>query len=146
MGKHDWVPAGAGLGQWRPQERKKIPMNRQARLWVVLASALVNTAQAQFTYMTNNGAITITAYTGPGNTVTVPATTNGLPVTSIGDGAFQGVTNLSVVTLPNTVTNLGNRAFSGCIWLLGVNMPTNLPCIGDHAFWQCFQLTGITLP
>ena len=43
-------------------------------------------------YTTSNGAITITQYTGPGGDVTIPdripGTTNGLPVTSIGMGAF----------------------------------------------------------
>jgi hypothetical protein len=40
--------------------------------------------QAQFTYTTNNGAITITQYTGPGGAVVIPDTINGLPVTAIG--------------------------------------------------------------
>ena len=30
------------------------------------------TATAQFTYITNNGAITITGYTGPGGAVVIP--------------------------------------------------------------------------
>ena len=48
-------------------------------------------AQAQFTFATNNGTITITGYTGPGGAVTIPDTTNGYPVTSIGDYAFAGL-------------------------------------------------------
>jgi len=43
--------------------------------------------QAQFTYTTNNGTITITGYAGSGGVgaVTIPGTINGLPVTSIGN-------------------------------------------------------------
>ena len=55
---------------------------------LLLLLALPAAVQAQFTYTTNNGAITITGYTGPGGAVTIPSTINGLPVTSIGDQAF----------------------------------------------------------
>jgi hypothetical protein len=51
--------------------------------------ALPATLQAQFTFTTNaDNTITITLYTGPGGAVTIPDTTNGYPVTSIGDSAF----------------------------------------------------------
>ena len=51
--------------------------------------ALPMLAQAQFTYTTNNGALTITGYTGSGGAVVIPAATNGYPVTSIGVDAFS---------------------------------------------------------
>ena len=47
-------------------------------------------AQGQFNYTINNGAITITEYTGTGGAVTIPSTIAGLPVTSIGDSACLG--------------------------------------------------------
>ena len=58
-----------------------------ALLAVAVLPAVVN---AQFTCTTNNGGITITGYTGSGGAVTIPVTTNGLPVTGIGDSAFEG--------------------------------------------------------
>jgi hypothetical protein len=61
------------------------------RIWrAVLGLLLLTaaTAQAQFTWTTNNGAITITGYTGSGGVVTIPATITRLPVTSIGASAF----------------------------------------------------------
>src|SRR5436190_10263571 len=103
-------------------------------------------AQAQFSFVTNNGTITITGYTGTGGNVVIPRTTNGWQVTGLGDRAFQDVTNINVVTVPDSVTNMGPGVFSGCIWLFGVNLPTNLPSIGDYAFYQCSQLTGLTVP
>ena len=45
--------------------------------------------QAQFTYTTNDGTITITKYTGSDGTVIIPSTTNGLPTTSIASSAFS---------------------------------------------------------
>ena len=54
----------------------------------MLLLALPATVQAQFTFTTNNGAITITGYTGLGGAVPILGSTNGLPVTSIGYEAF----------------------------------------------------------
>ncbi len=51
---------------------------------LLLLLALPALVQAQFTFTTNNGAIAITGYTGPGGDVTIPSWTNGYPVTSIG--------------------------------------------------------------
>ncbi len=39
---------------------------------LLLLLALPEAVQAQFTFTTNNGAITITGYTGPGGDVTIP--------------------------------------------------------------------------
>ena len=53
--------------------------------------------------------------------VTIPATYNGLPVTSIGDGAFSGCSSLTEITIPDSVTSIGERAFSGCSGLTEIN-------------------------
>src|SRR5688572_26791709 len=71
-------------------------------------------AQQEYTYITNNGTITITGYTGPGGNVTIPATINGRSVTSIGFGAFEAVTSLTAVTLPSTVRMVEGQAFYRC--------------------------------
>ena len=63
-------------------------------------------AQAQYEYVTNNGTITITGYTGPGGDVTIPDTINGLPVRSIGESAFAGCTSLTNVIIGNSVTSI----------------------------------------
>src|ERR1035438_9310400 len=54
--------------------------------WIlpVLLLALPIVVEAQYTYTTNNGTLTITQYTGPGGDVIIPDTITGLPVTSIG--------------------------------------------------------------
>ena len=44
-------------------------------LW--LATMLPTLVQAQFIFTTNNGAITITDYTGPGGSIAIPATIAG---------------------------------------------------------------------
>ena len=78
---------------------------------LLLLLPLPAVVQAQFTFTTHNGTITIIKYTGPGGAVTIPSMTNGLPVTSIGGQAFYKCTNLSSVTIPESVTSIGSGAF-----------------------------------
>jgi hypothetical protein len=102
-------------------------------------------AQAQFTYTTNNGTVTITDYTGSGGNVTIPSTIDGLSVTSIDWGAFSGRTDLTNVTIPNSVTSIGVEAFYYCTSLMGVSIGTSLNSIGYDAFGYCTSLNAITV-
>jgi hypothetical protein len=124
-------------------------MKALCRIRVVVLLALLMTpavAPAQFTFTTNNGAITITRYTGPGGVVTIPDTTNGFPVTSVGARAFVGCTNLTSVTIPNSVTNIGYDAFTGCSRVTNVAIGDGVTSIGNYAFFMCKSLTSMTLP
>ena len=113
---------------------------------LLLLLALPAVMQAQFTYTTNNGGITITGYTGPGGAVAIPSTTNGLPVTGVGDLAFVDCTNVTSVTAPSSITNMGTCAFWGCTSLAHATIGNGLISIGDFAFADCFSLPGITIP
>jgi len=99
---------------------------------------------AQFSYTTNNGAITITGYSGAGGAVTIPDTISGLPVTSIGEYAFWSCTNLTSVTIPDSVTSIGNWAFARTS-LTSIFIPASVTSIGDWAFAYT-SLTSITIP
>jgi hypothetical protein len=101
--------------------------------------------QAQFTYVTNGDAITITRYTGPTGAITIPASTNGLPVTSVGSNAFQFSLVISV-TIPNGVTNIGAGAFNYCQYMTSITIPESVISIGDNAFSDCFSLTNVAIP
>ena len=107
--------------------------------------AVTPPAEAQFTYTNNNGAITITRYTGPGGAVTIPNTIGGLPVTSIGTNAFTYIPSLTSVTIPNGVTNLGREAFSFCANLTNVAIPSSVTSIGEEAFAYCNSLNSVYL-
>jgi RHS repeat-associated protein len=119
---------------------------------LLLLLALPAAVQAlDFFYTTSGGAITITRYTGPGGAVTIPDTIAGLPVTRIGNYAFDSRENLTSVkmtsvTIPNTVTNIGLMAFSGCTGLTNALLGNSVTSIGNSAFSRCAGLTSITIP
>ena len=116
------------------------------QLCLLCAALLPAVAQAQFTFTTNSGAITITGYNpGSGGDVTIPSMTNGWPVTSIGNMAFYYCTNLTSVTIPNSVTSIGSEAFYYCTSLTSVTIPNSVTNIGSYTFQYCSGLTNLTI-
>src|ERR1043166_5400333 len=113
-------------------------------LLVSLLTLLPAAVQAQFTYTTNNGSITITGYTGPGGAVTIPSAINSLPVTTIGMVAFY-FKSVTSVTIPDSVTNIGEGAFSFCTNLTNVRIGNSVSSIGDFAFYYCDSLASVTI-
>ena len=72
--------------------------------------------QAQFTFTTNNGTITITGYTGSGGAVVIPSSTNGYPVASIVSCKLIYSSGVTSVTIPDSVTNIGFGAFESYLY------------------------------
>ena len=99
-----------------------------------------------FEYERNGSGITITKYDGNGGNIEIPAEIDGLPVTSIGDRAFdRNIKNLKNITIPDSVTSIGNSAFASC-GLTSITIPGSVTNIGDHAFAGCDSLeTAIML-
>jgi len=121
---------------------------RLGLFWALLMMLVVPAVvQAQdFAYTTNSdNTITIAKYKGNGGTVTIPNTLNGLPVTSIGNGAFWNAGSLTGVTIPNRVTSIGEGAFQNCLKLTSVTIPDSVTSIGDRAFLTCGNLTNVTI-
>ena len=78
--------------------------------------------------------------------MTIPSLIDGLPVTTIGAGAFYNCTSLTSVTIPNSVTSIGVSAFASCTSLTNVTIGTNVTSIGSYAFYSCYGLTSVTIP
>jgi hypothetical protein len=79
-------------------------------------------------------------------TVVIPASvtvgSDEYAVTAIGDGAFEGQTNLTGVTLPKTVTSIGENAFAGCTNMTSLKLQSPFaPTIGTGAFDANANLT-----
>jgi hypothetical protein len=98
-----------------------------------------------YNYTTNNGAITITKYTGSGGPVIIPGIIDGVPVTSIAAGAFENA-GITSVTISNGVGSIGDAAFEGCASLTNLVIAGSVTNIGSFAFFLCSNLAGLTLP
>jgi len=143
-------------------------MKKFALILLNLLSLAAVAAPSPFTFMTNNGSITLTAYSGSGGAVVIPATTtNGLTVTSIGPNAFESA-SITSVSIPGSITNIGSGAFSFCRSLTNLTIPgsvlslgtgafeysglvtvtiaNGVPAIGTNAFENCQYLTSVTIP
>src|SRR5258708_39283947 len=106
------------------------------RAWIALMGFLVlmgpGELKAQFTFTTNNGAITITGYDiAAGLNADIPASTNGYPVIAIGDFAFYTIQSITSVTIPNSITSIGGCAFDSCSDLTRVSVPNSVTNSGE---------------
>ena len=60
--------------------------------------------------------------------------------------AFESMSGLSSVILPDTVTSIGTFAFQGCSNLKSINIPNGVEIIGEYTFNGCSSLTEIDIP
>ena len=67
-------------------------------------------------------------------------------VTTIGNDAFSGCSNLKNVTIPMSVHSIGGFAFYYCTALTEIEIPDGVSSIGNGAFEGCTGLTSMTLP
>ena len=77
--------------------------------------------------------------------VTIPSTVGGVPVVGIGESAFAGCTNLTLVNIPSSIRVIGNSAFENCSSLMGMVMPTSLIGIGNKVFKNCTSLASVLI-
>jgi hypothetical protein len=98
---------------------------------------------SDFTYVTENGGVTITGYTGNEKAVVIPETINGTPVTAVGKSAFTRK-KLTGVTFPGTVTVIGEKAFS-YNRLTDLTLPDSVAVVEYMAFSNN-RLSKVNLP
>ena len=81
------------------------------------------------------------AFSGSSDLISITIPNN---VTSIGYGAFGDCIGLTSITIPNSVISLSG--FSGCSGLTSVTIPNSVTSIGNIAFRNCSGLTSVTIP
>ena len=59
---------------------------------------------------------------------------------------FEGFSNVTKVTIPETVTEIAYAAFRGCSSLSEITLPSGLQKIGYYAFEDTTGLTALTVP
>ncbi|HBL40666.1 MAG TPA: hypothetical protein DDY98_03485 [Ruminococcaceae bacterium] len=117
-----------------------------------------------FTYTYEGQTLTYAVQTEDGNTGTVCVAKGSKPtgaliipsevknggitytVTDIGKEAFNNVTGLTSVVIPDTVTDIQNSGFSSCSGLTSVTLSASLKYLWGNAFSYCSKLTSISLP
>lgn len=98
------------------------------------------------TFVTN-GAGTITGLTTYGQTltdITIPSQIDGVTITTIGSGAFEGNKTLEAISLPSTVTTISQNAFRNCA-LKRFGSGAEIT-IEEGAFQYCGSLTVVEIP
>lgn len=78
--------------------------------------------------------------------INIPAQLGGLPVTKINAYAFDGCSDITSVTIPDSVSSIGKHAFDSCHGLTSVTIPNSVTKIGTWAFSDCKNLTWIRIP
>ena len=68
-------------------------------------------------------------------------------VKTIGDNTFNGLVNMSSITIPvgTSLESIGISAFNNCLSLTSITLPSPLKTIGAKAFNNCTNLTTIIL-
>lgn len=91
---------------------------------------------SMYTYVVENGGVTLTGYVGSEEKVSVPDTIDGKRVVRIGKETFRE-TAVREVILPATVTYIDWFAFYGCFGLRSVTLPASVQRIEYGAFEGC---------
>ncbi len=67
-------------------------------------------------------------------------------LTSVGNFAFIGCSNLKMISIPDKVLNIGSYAFASCKKLTSVKIGAAVRVIGESAFYNCYAINVISLP
>ena len=67
-------------------------------------------------------------------------------ITGIGYEAFEGISTLTSVSLPESLKTISARTFTNCKSLKAVILPQGLTAIGNSAFSGCSAISSISFP
>ena len=97
------------------------------------------TFQGGTTSTSSNTTLTSSSYGGVGNRTTLIGVQVGTIVTSLGNRAFQGCSNLTTVTFETTsnVTIIDDNCFEECIILTNIAIPSLVTTLGNQVFRSC---------
>lgn len=82
--------------------------------FILMTGASAGTDGYSFSLNSAGDGYIVTGYSGSATALTVPDWYQGLRVTEIGTGAFQGNTAIKSVSLPSTIVRIGSAAFKDC--------------------------------
>ena len=113
---------------------------------VITANAATQGKYESLTYYNYEDYIEIYSFDQSVTTLEIPAEIDGLPVTVIGERAFENATSLESVVVPENVTTLSSNCFNKCTSLKSISLPSTLKTIKYQAFYNCISLESIEIP
>ncbi len=75
---------------------------------------------------------------GKGSSYSIPNS-----VTTIGNGAFAGCSDMTSVVTPNSVNSITDWAFEYCNKMKSITIPSSVTSIGGYIFYSCDSLISI---
>ncbi len=108
--------------------------------------------EGQFTYHLNEDGASYSVGAAKraeiGETLVIPETFNGKPVTAIHSEGFSGASSLKTVQIPASVKSIEYEAFKNCTSLQTVSFAEGavIESIGNAAFTNCDSIKSIKLP
>ena len=84
-------------------------------------------------------------YSGAQEELTLPSALNGMPLHTVGMGAFMGMKEIRSIKLPAGVSNIEEKAFGGCTALREAHLYGMPERIGTNAFEDCRNLKSVYL-
>jgi hypothetical protein len=82
----------------------------------------------------------------PRNRALVASATLPPGITRLDDSAFEGCSELKLLTIPSEVVTIGHRAFYGCAGLTELSLHSRITSIDGGCFGNCTGLTKLALP
>lgn len=119
-----------------------LPENKYAS---VTMTAYADESLGDLYYTVYEDHVEITGSNYQATSIEIPSTIGGLPVTVIGDYAFNG-SSITSIKIPDTVKVIGNYAFTMCSGLKSVTLPDSVESIGIRAFELCSSLSEVNFP
>ena len=118
---------------------------------VTIPSSVTSLGQYAFSGCTSLINIVVNAYISNFGQVFFGLNNVGLSITfnyvgAIPDGACNGRSNLTSVTIGSNITSIGVSAFESCSGLTSLTIPDSVTIIGEQAFQSCYSLTSVTIP
>ena len=95
-------------------------------------------------YHINENELSVVASVSQADTLVIPATLNGLPVTSIDDNALTDCYAKEII-LPDSIETIGAQAFMNCQNLESIVLPKNLKHMEPGIFAYCWNLKSVTM-
>lgn len=78
--------------------------------------------------------------------VVIPEVYNGLPVTNLGNYAFDGCSGITKIIIPEGIVSIGCAAFRNCSALTSLNIPKSCTSLWEsNLIWGCEKLTSVTV-